>query len=447
MENYYHELKRKTVSAEEAVKVVKSKDNVAYSHFVMFPTLLDAALAKRADELIGVNVRGSSPLQVPEVAKVEPKFEHITWNTTFKSFAERPLGDRSQIIPGCYSHWPLHIRRRITPINVAFIATTSMDKNGYFNFGPSCSYTRAICDVADIIIVETNNKAPICLGGKDEAIHISEVDYVVEGTNEPLKAVPFEINPGEIEKKIAEYIVEEIEDGCCLQLGLGKLANYIGKVIAQSDLKDLGMHSEIMCDSFIDLFESGKLTGKYKKWGKRKMVYTFSMGSEKLYEFLHLNPLCATYPVETVNNPFQIALNDKQISVNNALMIDIYGQVCSEMIDYRQVSGTGGQLDFVMGAFYSPGGKSFLCMPSTRNLKDGQIVSTIAPYLPLGAIVTCPRQFPMYIVTEYGKVHIQNISAWDRAEKMINIAHPDFRDDLIKAAQRQGIWSRTNKIN
>jgi acyl-CoA hydrolase len=443
---FYSQLISKTVSAQEAVKAVKSKDYVAYSHFVMFPTLLDAALANRANELIGVNVRGSSPLQVPEVAKVEPKFKHITWNTSFESYVERSLGDRSQLIPGCYSHWPVHIRRGITPINVAFIATTTMDKYGFFNFGPSCSYTRAVCDAADIIIVETNSKAPVCLGGQDEGIHISEVNYVVEGTNEPLKTVPFEITPGDVEKRIADYILEEIEDGSCLQLGLGKLANYIGKVLAQSDLKDLGMHSEILCDSFIDLFESGKLTGKYKKWGKRKMVYTFSMGSEKLYEFLHLNPHCATYPVEMVNNPFQIALNEKQISVNNALMIDIYGQVCSEMVNYRQVSGTGGQLDFMMGAFYSEGGKSFLCLPSTRKLKDGQIVSAIVPFLPLGSVVTDSRHFPMYIVTEYGKVQIQGWPVWDRAEKMIEIAHPDFRDDLIKSAQKHGIWTRSNKI-
>lgn len=329
---------------------------------------------------------------------------------------------------------------------MAFIATTEMDKNGFFNFGVSCSYTRAICDAADIVIVETNDKAPICLGGEQEGIHISEVDYVVEGTNEALVSIPYDIDAGDVEKRIAEYVVEEIEDGSCLQLGLGKLANYIGKVIAESDIKDLGVHSELICDSYIDLFENGKITGKYKNWGKRKMVYTFAIGSEKLYDFLHLNPLCATYPVDIVNNPFQIALNDKQVSVNNALMIDIFGQVSSEMVDFRQVSGIGGQLDFMMGAFYSEGGKSFLCMPSTRKLKDGQVVSRIVPFLPQGSVVTDSRVFPMYIVTEYGKVYIQGCPVWDRAEKLIKIAHPDFRDDLIKAAQKYGIWTRTNRI-
>jgi acyl-CoA hydrolase len=217
-------------------------------------------------------------------------------------------------------------------------------------------------------------------------------------------------------------------------------------VISQSDLKDLGMHSEMLCDSFIDLFESGILTGKYKNFGRRKMVYTFSMGSKRLYEFLHLNPLCAIHPIDLVNDPFQIALNDKVISINNMLMIDLYAQSTAEMIDFHQISGTGGQLDFVLGAFYSRGGKSFLCMPSTRKLKDDSVISGIVPYLPPGAVITVPRTVPMYVVTEYGKVQLHGQPAWTKAERLISIAHPDFRDDLIKAAKKQHLWTRTNKI-
>ena len=324
--------------------------------------------------------------------------------------------------------------------------TTAMDNHGYFNFSTSCSYARALCDQADIIVVETNDKAPVCLGGEQESVHISEVTYVVEGENLPLRLFPQDIPATDVQKAIADYILEEIDDGCTVQLGIGGLANYIGKMIANSDLKDLGMHSEMMCDAYVDMYEAGKLTGKHKKIDKYKMTYTFAMGSQRLYEFLDKNPACATYAVDITNNPQRIAINDKQIAINNALLVDIYGQVCSEAIDFHQISGTGGQVDFTYGAWLSEGGKSFICLPSTRTLKDGKVISRIQPYMPPGTIVTDPRTLPMYIVTEYGKVDLMSKPVWTRAEMLISIAHPDFRDELIKAAQKQGIWTKTNKI-
>ncbi|MGI6412640.1 MAG: acetyl-CoA hydrolase/transferase family protein [Syntrophomonadaceae bacterium] len=444
---YTDELKSKTVSAQEAVKVVKSGDWVAYSHFAMGPQALDKALAERKDELFNVNIRGVCPLFEPEVALVEPKYEHFIYNSGFLSADDRKLGDRCFHLPGMYRNSPLTIRLgHSAPVRVAFMMTAPMDKHGYFNFGTSCSYHRAVCDQADIIIVETNDKTPTCLGGEQESVHISEVTYVVEGDNKPLKAFPQDVPYTEVEKGIANAIIEEIEDGCTVQLGIGGLANYIGKMIAQSDLKDLGMHSEMMNDSYVDLFERGILTGRRKNVDKGKMVYTFALGSQNLYDFLDNNPACAIYPVDITNDPQRIAANDKVIAINNALYVDLYGQVCAEALDFRQISGTGGQVDFTYGAWLSKGGKSFICLPSTRKLKDGRVISRIQPFMPVGAIVTDPRTLPMFIVTEYGKANIMGKSSWARAEMLIDIAHPDFRDELIKSAQKQKIWTRSNKI-
>lgn len=445
--SYYREYKNKLASADKAVKVVKSGDWVAYGHFAMAPRVLDKALAQRKDELVDVKIRGVCTPHEAEVAKVNPKYKHFTYHSGFLSGADRKLGDRCMHIPGMYRNSPITIRERQAPtINVVFLMTAPMDKHGYFNFGTSCSYHRAACDQADIIVVEVNEKAPVCLGGEQENVHISEVTYVVETENDPLPVLPADIPVTDVEKRIAAYVVDEVENRCTLQLGIGGLANYIGKMIAESDLKDLGMHSEMMCDAFVDLYERGLVTGKYKNIDRGKMTYTFALGSQRLYEFLDRNPACAIYPVDITNYPERIRMNDKQIAVNNALMVDLYGQVCSEAMDFRQISGTGGQVDFTYGASLSKEGKSFICLPSTRKLKDGKVISRITPYMPPGAIVTDPRTLPMFIVTEYGKVNLMGKSVWQRAEQLISIAHPDFRDELVKAAQKQNIWTRTNKM-
>jgi acyl-CoA hydrolase len=445
--NHVSEYRQKLVSAEEAVRVVRSGDWVAYGHFAMFPRLLDAALAKRKDELLDVKVRAVCPLQAVEVAKVDPKFEHFIYHSSFLSSHDRKLGDRCMHIAGMYHNGPATIREGHAPHNrVFFLKTPPMDNHGYFNFGTSCSYQRALCDTAEQIVVEVNNRVPVCLGGEQESVHISEVTHVVESDNYEMPVFPQDIPASDVQKGIASHIVEEVQDGCTLQLGIGGLANYVGKMLAESEVKDLGVHSEMICDAFVDLFEKGKITGRCKTRQKYKMIYTFALGSQHLYDFLDHNPACAIHPVDITNNPETIGLNNKQIAINSALVADIYGQVCSESVDFKQISGTGGQVDFTIGAWLSKGGKSFICMPSTRRLKDGRTVSRIVPFITPGYIVTAPRSTPMFIVTEYGKVNITGKSVWRRAEMLINIAHPDFRDGLIKDAQNQNIWTRTNKI-
>ncbi|MGD9503460.1 MAG: acetyl-CoA hydrolase/transferase family protein [Syntrophobacteraceae bacterium] len=445
--NYFSEYQQKLVSAAEAVRVVRSGDWVAYGHFAMAPKLLDEALAERKDELRDVKVRCVCPMHMVKVAQVDPKYEHFIYHSSFLSPYDRKLGDRCMHIPALYRTIAATVRQEYAPrVNTVFLKTAPMDGHGFFNFGTSCSYQRALCDKADHIVVEVNDKVPVCLGGEQENVHISEVTHIVESDNYPMPALPPDAPATEVQKSIANYVVETLEDGCTLQLGIGGLANYIGKMIAESHIKDIGIHSEMMCDAFVDLFEKGKITGAEKSRQKYKMVYTFALGSQRLYDFLDHNPACAIYPADITNDPDRICLNYKQVSINNALMADIYGQVCSESVDFKQISGTGGQLDFTYGAQLSKGGKAFICLPSTQTLKDGTVISRIAPFITRGNMITTPRTLPMYIVTEYGRANIMGKSVWQRAEMLINIAHPDFRDKLIKEAEKQKIWTRCNKI-
>lgn len=320
-----------------------------------------------------------------------------------------------------------------------------MDKHGWFNFGPQNSHSKAICDRAKIVIVEVNENMPRCLGGYEEAVHISEVDFIVEGDNPPLVQLPT-LDCSEVDKKAAQFIIEEISDGCCLQLGIGGMPNAVGKMIAQSDLKNLGCHTEMLVDAYLDLYQAGILTNLKKGIDPGKMVYAFAVGSQKLYDFIDDNPICASYPVNYTNRPSIAAMNDKLITINNAVEVDLYGQICAESSGTRIISGTGGQLDFVIAGYESKGGKSIVCLPSCYVDKNGNKHSRIVPTLTNGAIVTDPRSVAQYIVTEYGKFEVKGMSVWQRAEGIINLADPDFRDDLIKAADRQGIWRRTHKL-
>lgn len=437
----------KLISADQAAAKVKSGDWVFYSHFAMVPQVLDEALAKRAGELEDVKVRCVCATKPVKIVQADPEQKSFLYNNGFYSPYDRALGDKglSYYIAANYGDAPGILRAGHAPApNVAMISTAAMDDKGFFNFSTSCSYVRAVCEKADVLILEINKSAPRCLGGVQESVHISEVDYIVEGNNNPLFTLS-EAAPTEIERKIACLVAEEIEDGCCLQLGIGGMPNTIGKMIADSDLKDLGVHSEMMNDAFMELFEKGKITGARKGVDKYKMTYTFALGSQKLYHFLDNNPACAAYPVDMTNSVARIARNDKQIAINNAIEVDLYGQICSESAGFRQISGTGGQLEFTLGASYSNGGKAFICLSSTTKGENGERVSRIIPYVRPGGIVTVPRTVAFYVVTEYGKANLKGKPTWQRAEMLIGLAHPDYRDDLVRKAEKMGIWTKTSK--
>lgn len=436
----------KLVTADEAVKVVKSGDRVQYGEFVMNPCVLDAALAKRKDELQNVSVRTTTMPLVPQIVKADPNREVFTYTDLHFSGASRKLHDNDQCFyaPLTYHEMPSWYRDGHATCDVAMIKVGPMDKFGYFNLGTSCSITPYFCDAAKIVIAEVNESIPRCLGGLREAIHISDIDYLVETDNAPLLNLP-DIPVTDVDNKVADIIMEDLVDGSCIQLGIGAMPNAIGAKIAESDLKDCGVHTEMLVDSYVDMYQAGKLTGKLKTLQPGKMTYTFAMGTDKLYNFLDNNPVCNIFPVDYTNTPWIIAKNDNVIAINNAVEVDLYGQVCSESSGVRQISGTGGQFDFIFGAYKSRGGKAYICLSSTVQGPNGELISRIKPTLTPGATVTVPRSVASYIVTEYGKAYVKGKSSYERAEALINIAHPDLREGLIKEAEKMKIWRNSNK--
>jgi butyryl-CoA:acetate CoA-transferase len=456
--DFYSLYKEKLCSAQEAVQAIRPGFWIDYGFFNGKPIECDKALAARKGELHDIYILSAVTLPpVPEVLMQDMAGEVFTYNDFHFSPVSRALQEHAGTVyynPILYSECeryysdvkndPVMVG---TPYRQASILQTSpMDKNGYFNFGLNNSSHYTSLTSAEIAIVEVNNKLPVCLGGERERIHISQVTHVVEGNNPDLIDLPIP-EPSDIDKKIAEHIMNYITDGSCLQLGIGGIPNAIGRMINESDLKDLGAHTEMLVDSYVDMWESGKMTGAKKNIDRGKMAYTFAIGSKRLYDFMDNNPAIASYNVEYINHPNIIARNDKVVSINQALQVDLYSQINAESMGFKQVSGNGGMWDFVLGSYWSKGGRSFICLPSTYTDKEGKLHSRIVPYFEPGSITTIPRQMVCFIVTEYGCVNLKGDSTWARAEKLISIAHPNFRDELIKQAQHQKIWRRSNRIS
>ncbi len=445
--NYIDQYRSKLRSAEQAVKVVKSGDWIDYGPINAQVIALDQALARRKAELEDVKVWSLLTLRPPKIVEVDPDEESFIWHSWHLSGLDRKIAGTGRNVFYSsirYSELPRYVREHIEPIDVAMMQVGPMDAHGCFNFGPQNSHSKAICDRARIVIVEVNQNMPRCLGGFEEAVHISQVDYIVEGESPPLVCLP-ETESSEADKKAAGYIIEQMSDDCCIQLGIGGMPNAVGKMIAGSDLKNLGCHTEMLVDAYIDMFEAGQLTNSKKSIDPGKMVYAFALGSQRIYDFINDNPQCAIYPVNYTNRPSTAALNEKLVTINNAIEVDLYGQVCSESSGTRLISGTGGQLDFVIAGYESKCGKSIICLPSCHECQDGERRSRIVPRLKNGAIVTDPRSVAQFVVSEYGIFEMKGKSVWQRAEGLINLAHPEFRDDLVREAERQGIWRRANK--
>lgn len=437
---------QKLCTAQEAVSIVKSGDWVDYGWCTGHPRLLDEALAARYEELHDVNVRGGICMWKPAIFDVPEPARHFVWNSWHMGGIERKhiATGASFYSPIRYSELPRYYRDHIIGNDVLMTQVTEMDEHGYFNFGPNASHLMAAAENSKKIIVEVNKNMPRCLGGFEECIHVSQVDMIVEGRNEPLAELGSG-TPNETDMQVAKYIVEEIPDGACIQLGIGGMPNAVGQMIAASDLKDLGVHTEMYVDAFVDMTKNGKVTGLRKTIDKGRQCFAFAAGTKKLYDFIDENPKIMAAPVNYTNDIRTLSSIDNFMSINNAVDFDLFGQVNAESSGIAQISGAGGQLDFVLGAYLSKGGKSFICCSSTFKTKDGQVKSRIVPTLKSGSIVTDTRANVHYLVTEYGKVDIKGMATWQRAEAVISIAHPDFRDELIREAEKMKIWKQSNK--
>lgn len=447
--SFQEEYKSKLISAQDAAKLVKAGDWVDYGFCVCHPQSFDIALANRFNNepsLKDVNFRGGVPLWQPEITKIENAVDKITWNSWHCTGVERKLMDKGFAFynPLKFSELLKYYRENVKHINVSCIQTTPMDKFGYFNFGMAASHIQTLFEISDIVIVEVNKNMPFAHGGFGHHVHISQVDHIIEGDN-PAIAELKSPAPSDVDQKVAELILPEIHNGDCLQLGIGGMPNAVGMMIAKSDLKDLGVHTEMYIDAFVELTNSGKINGSKKNIDFGRQVYSFAAGTKMLYDFIDNNPELMSVSVDYSNDVRIISQIDNFVSINNAIEVDLFCQIASESAGTRHVSGAGGQLDFVMGAYLSKGGRSFVCCSSTVKGKDGSVKSRIVPTLPTGSIVTDTRTNAHNIVTEYGIVNVKGTSTWQRAEMLISIAHPDFRDELIKDADKMGIWRKSNK--
>lgn len=442
--NWQEEYQKKLISAGEAASLVRSGNWVEYGFGINCAREFDEALAKRIDDLWDVKIRCDIGSYQHFTAEADPSGDHFTWNSWHVAAQDKKfIGKNLYYIPMKFHENPMMTRNDCAPTNVAVIQCTPMDQHGYFNFGGSSVNCMAMIEVADTIILEVNRNMPRCLGGNQECAHISQIDYIIESKNQPIMTLAA-ATPSETDAKIAGYIIDRLYNGNCLQLGIGGIPNAVGTMVAQSDLKNLGVHTEMYVDAYLLMAKTGKITGAKKNIDKYKQVYSFAMGSQELYDYMNDNPGLASYSVDYTNNPYVVAQIDDFVSINACIEVDLFGQVCAETVGTRHISGTGGQLDFVEGAYKSKGGQSFICMPSTIEAK-GEVKSRIKPILSPGAIVTDPRTATHMIVTEYGIAKLKGKSTWERAEALIGIAHPKFRDELIEEAQNMNIWRRTNK--
>ena len=441
------EYKKKLITADEAAAMVKPGDRLHFGTGCGAIVDIDKAIAKRADELKDITVISTVSIRekpfetyLATTSNDQVRFASAHFNSHDRAMSKE---GRCWYIPMLFCELPFLWTNNNNELDIAMFQVAPMDKHGNFNLGPQVADMWGVIKSAKKVIVEVNENMPIAHGYQTQ-LNLYGIDYVVEGSNTPLAELPAK-EPSEIDKKIAAHVVERIKSHSTLQLGIGSLPLCIGQMIADSDLRNINAHTEMLTDAYVDLFDAGKLTGN-KPIDKGKAVYTFAGGSKRLYDFIDDNPICCSAPVDYVNLIETIAKIENFVSVNSCIQVDLYGQVCSESAGHQQISGTGGQLDFVLGAFQSTGGQSFLCTPSTRVNSKGEVESLISPGLAPGSIVTTPRMATNYIVTEYGAADLKGKTTWERAELLIGIAHPDFRDDLIKEAERRGIWKNTSKL-
>lgn len=426
--NWKETYNKRLTTADEAVKLIKSGNRVSIGHNVAEPAHLIEALVRNKAQYENVELTHMITIAKAEYAQtgMEKHFRHIS---QFIGGATRNTvkAGHGDYVPCFFSQIPYQLDTTLKP-DVAMVCLSPPDEHGYCSFGVSVDYTKHSTEVAPLVIAQINKHMPRTMG--DSFIHISDVDVIVEFDEPLLELPPPQIS--DIERAIGEHCAKLIDDGACLQLGIGAIPDAV--LLFLKDKKDLGIHSEMFSDGVVELVEAGVITNARKNFLKGKMVATFLMGTKRLYDFVDNNPSVAMYPSTYTNNPAIAGQNDNLISINSCVQVDLLGQVCSEMVGETQISGVGGQVDFVRAAAISKGGRSIIAMPSTAG---GGKISKIVPRLDEGAVVTTSRNDVEFVITEYGVADLKYKTVRDRARLLINIAHPKFRDDLIKAFEER----------
>jgi len=437
--NWQDEYQKKIVTADEAVADITSGSVIVMSGGCSAAPALIDALCRRKSELKDVTLVSAISVYPFEFFKSEYK-GIIDYRCFFLGPAERiAVKMKANIQPLSFNlsqsdDIVYESEKMLGQLDVLMCEVSEPDARGYMSFGPNGVHNNdTVAKVVKNIIVQVNKETPFVHGYKN-VIHVSDVARIVEESH-PLPEIP-QIPISDVERKIGEIIAERIPDGATIQIGIGGVADSVGELLEQK--KDLGIHSEMMTNSMMHLAEKGVVTGKRKTYRPGKIVCGFAIGSKELYDFIDNNPVCEFSPIAEINSVFNIAKNDNFVSVNNILNADLTGQCASESIGFQQISGTGGQLDFVRGAGLSKGGMSFLTMPSLRETKNGPASRIVSSFLP-GTVITTPRSDVHYIVTEYGIANLRMRSIPERVKAMIGIAHPDFRDQLTKEAVENGL--------
>ncbi len=422
------------MSADKAMELIQSGDRIIFAHAVAEPLILVDALVANKHLYKDITVShmvtlGKGEYSLPENSDV---FTYEGWFTS-PSVRKSIEQGHGEFVPVFFHQVPEYIRRDIFHQDVLFVSVGKPDKHGFCCVGVSSDYTMQAAKSCRTVIAEVNDQVPTVFG--DVFIHVSEIDAFVENSH-PL----FEIKPpviGPVEEAIGKNCASLVEDGATLQLGIGAIPD---AVLSQlGDKKDLGIHSEMISDGVVDLYEKGAINGSKKAIDKGKMIVTFLMGTKKLYDFCHMNPMVEMRPVDYVNHPEVVARSSNLISINACVQVDFMGQIVSECIGTKQISGVGGQVDFVRGAAmaHDGKGKAIIAMPSVTEMKDGTKISKVVPFIDHGAAVTTSRCDADYIVTEYGIAEMKGVPIKERARRLINIAHPDFREELkVKFKER-----------
>lgn len=416
-----YDLKRMT--AQEAVTRISSGNRVATPNAAGAPGHLLEALVNRKDELRDVEIVHMVPLGKTFYA--EPGMEkHFCHNSLFAGASTRDtiMAGHGDYTP-CFFHKIPELFETTLPLDAAFIHVSPPDDHGYMSLGVSVDYSKRAAGTAKLVIAQVNKYMPRTLG--DSFVHVSDIDCIVEFDQPVIELPPPVIT--DVEKQIGENCARLIQDGDTLQLGIGAIPDAV--LLFLKDKKDLGIHSEMFSDGVVELVEAGVINNRMKTLHKGKSIATFLMGSRRLYDYVHDNPAVEMYPVDYVNDPVMIARNDNLVSINSCVQVDFLGQVVSDTVEPKQISGVGGQVDFVRGAAMSRGGRSVIAMPSTK--RKGTL-SSIVPFIDEWAAVTTSRNDISYIVTEYGIADLKGRTARDRARQLIEIAHPEFREELKK---------------